>query len=216
MPTASLIINVIIAILTVVAWIQLMIPSEANKETLAATGLRSLQYFTVLSNLFSAIVSVVYLVCAPAAAGPLPHWLLALKLSSGAAVMVTFTTVLVFLGPTKGFTYMYVSGNLWLHLVLPLLAAIDCVLFVPVGSLPFAHTAWAMAPTVLYGIFYLTRCGMHGLLSKSHGDHDAETYDFYGFLSWGRKGVLVVAPIMLAASWGLGCMLYFLSQALCH
>ena len=58
----SIIINGAVAALSVVAWLMLVL-GAGDPDHLAARGMESLKYFTVLSNLFSGVISFVYLVC---------------------------------------------------------------------------------------------------------------------------------------------------------
>ncbi len=200
MQAISIAINGIIAVMSVVAWLQLVLDARESQK-LAARGWRSLKYFTVLSNLFSGGVSLTYVFYAIIFAGQVPMWLFILKLEAAAAVMLTFLTVVLLLGPYYGFKPMYEGGNLWMHAVLPLLALLDCWLFVPVAQLPFWTTLCAMIPLVFYGIWYLARIVRHNV---QPGDM---TYDFYGFLRWGRDKVPAVMVGMLVFSWVISLLI---------
>lgn len=205
----SLVINGALAVLSPVAWLMLAL-RVGGPHRLAARGRESLKYFTVLSNLLSGFTSLAYLIsCLTATRATTPAWLLSLKLMATSAVMLTFITVILLLGPKFGWASMYSGGNLWMHLVLPLLAAIDCMLFVPIGTLPFVATLAAMLPCILYGIGYLRAIVRHG---AAQGDR---AYDFYGFLRWGKQKVPLVMAGMLSASWALGIALWLASKALC-
>ena len=202
---ASIVLNAAIPTLALMTWLMLALGGGGN---LAHRGVESLKYFTVLSNLFSAIVCTIYLVVGTQSALGVPDWLLALKLASASSVMLTFLTVVLILAPVYGWKSMYSGGNFWLHLVLPLLAAIDCCLCAKLGQLSAWWTLAAMVPTLLYGVFYLRNILVHG--AKENG----VTYDFYQFLRWGRKRIPVVMLAMLLASWGIGALLHVVSSAL--
>ena len=205
--TFSMIINGVLVIMSPVAWLMLAL-GAGDAKGLAARGIESLKYFTVLSNLLSCLASLVYLVWCLTAGMPAPSWLLALKLTAAAAVMLTFLTVIVLLGPVLGWKKMYTSGNLWMHFILPLLAAVDCVLFAPVGTLPFAATFVSAIPCALYGVWYLGKVIKHG------AEKDGVVYDFYGFLRWGWSKVPLVTASMITVSWLLGLALWCGSRAL--
>ncbi|MBR3328518.1 MAG: hypothetical protein IKG22_14485 [Atopobiaceae bacterium] len=205
----SMMINGAVAALSVVAWLMLVL-GAGDPDHLAARGMESLKYFTVLSNLFSGVISFVYLVCHLMASVEASDLILALKLMAASAVLLTFFTVILLLGPKFGWGQMYKGGNLWMHLVLPLLAAIDCMLFVPVGSLPFVATFVALAPCFVYGAWYLWMVVRHG------AEQNGKVYDFYGFLRWGKEKTPVVAVAMLTQSWVLGLMVWLGSRAFCH
>ena len=205
--TLSMIINGVLVVMSPAAWLMLAL-GAGDARGLAARGLESLKYFTVLSNLLSCLASLVYLVWCLTAGMPAPPWLLALKLTAAAAVMLTFLTVIVLLGPVLGWKKMYTSGNLWMHLILPLLAAVDCVLFAPVGTLPFAATFVSAIPCALYAVWYL------GMVVRHGAEKDGVVYDFYGFLRWGWGKVPRVAASMITVSWLLGLALWWGSQVL--
>ena len=84
-----------------------------SPEAFVERGFRNFRYFTILSNVYSGLVAVVYiilLICRrKAESGTLMS---ILKLTSSAAVGVTFTVVLVFLGPLYGYGRMYKNANL--------------------------------------------------------------------------------------------------------
>ena len=187
------------------AWLQLALGHNKDPKMLAARGVESLKYFTVLSNMFAALVAAAYLAVGLWSGVYPPAWMLTLKLVSATSVMLTFTTVVVLLGPAFGWRRMYASGNFWLHLVLPLIAMIDCCLFVPVQILPWQCTLLGMLPTVVYGAFYLWRIMLHG------AEKNGKVYDFYGFLRWGTNGIPFVIVGMLLASWLIALGVYGLS-----
>ena len=207
--TLSMIINGVLVVMSPAAWLMLALGS-GDAKGLAARGVESLKYFTVLSNLLSCLASLAYLVWTLTAGVPAPPWLLALKLMAAAAVMLTFLTVIVLLGPVLGWKKMYASGNLWMHFILPLLAAVDCVLFVPVGTLPFAATFVSAIPCALYAVWYLGKVVRHG------AEKDGVVYDFYGFLRWGWSKAPLVTASMITVSWLLGLALWCGSRALGH
>lgn len=202
-PLVSIVINVIIAPLSVLAWLWILL-GVGDSGDLAHKGVGSLKYFTVLSNLFSAVASVVYLLFCMKGDGQLPLWLVTLKLVAAAAVMLTFLVTALLLRPLYGWRSLYSGGNLWLHLVLPLLAAADCCLFLPLGEIPLGMTLWAMVPVAAYGVFYLARILRHG------AEEGGVVYDFYGFLRWGKEKLPVVVAAMLLATWGIALVLRLL------
>ena len=195
-----MLLNGAISVISVLAWIS-VVQGRGDDRNLMAHGLRSLKYYTVLSNLFSGLVSALYVVSLLALGGVPAPWVLTLKLAGAAVVMVTFLTVVVFLGPTMGWEYMFKAGNLWLHLILPLAATADVCLFVPVGTLPLVAALAPVAFTAAYGVFYLGRVLLHGR------ERDGVVYDFYGFLKWGEDKMALVVVIMLTLTWVLAVLL---------
>lgn len=199
---ASIAINIVIAIGSVGAWLSIMLGTGDDRQ-LARHGWRSLKYYTVLSNLFSGAVSAAYVLCLLAGTPPTPV-LLTLKLAAAAVVMVTFLVTAILLVPVYGAKSMYQGGNFWLHLVLPLLAAIDVCLFAPIETLPLWSTLAPVAFTALYAVGYLRP------LLKYGAERDGQVYDFYGFLRWGKERIWLVAAAMLLLTWILALALYLI------
>lgn len=199
-PVPSIVANALIVVLCGVGWLQVLLRGDKDARNLSQKGWKSLRFFTVLSNLFSCVVAVIYLAAGMTSDAGLPNWVLALKLMATTSVALTFLTVLVFLGPRLGWAKMYSGGNFWLHLVLPLIALFDCCAFVPLDVLPFNATFLSLIPVVLYGVWYIGTVLVKGA-KGSATDRDGIAYDFYGFFTWGMRGLVVVCAAMLAATW---------------
>ena len=205
MMLTSVILNVAIAVSSVAAWVSILL-GTGDDRSLSQRGVGSLKYYTVLSNLFSAAVSLVYAKMLMGASGaPLPAWLLVLRLSAAAVVMVTFFVTFTLLIPVYGFKALYSGGNFWLHLICPLLAAGDTIFLAPVETLPFWSTAFAMVPTALYAVGYIRGVLVHG------AEENGKVYDFYGFLRWGDDKIGLVAAVMLLFTWANAVVLYLAS-----
>lgn len=203
--TISAILNVVIAVSSVAAWVSILL-GTGDDRSLSHRGVGSLKYYTVLSNLFSAAVSLVYAKSLLGTAGtPIPAWLLVLRLTAATVVMVTFFVTLLFLTPQYGFKSLYRGGNFWLHLVCPLLATADTVFLAPVEILPLWSTAFAMVPTALYAVGYIRMVLAHG------AEENGRVYDFYGFLKWGEDKIGLVAAVMLLVTWAIAVGLYLAS-----
>ena len=95
MKTCRKTVNILIAVIVPCAWVWMMMRGSGS---LAATGLNSLKYFTVLANLLEGLASVLFLRSARPAAQ--------LKYIAGVAVTLTFMTVMCFLGPIFGYRFM--------------------------------------------------------------------------------------------------------------
>ena len=206
---ASIVINVAIVVFTAYSWLSLMFGKASSKEQLTARGLRSLRYFTVLSNLLSGAVSLACII-AYAVGGPsLPAWALAIRLVAASEVMLTCIVVILLLVPVYGVGPMYRGGNLWMHLVLPLLAAFDCCVLVPVGTLPWYATFLAAVPEALYGAYYLQGILRHG------AEEDGVVYDFYHFLRWGTDKIPILCVGSIVSTWVVALGLYGLNLLVC-
>lgn len=198
-------INAIIVLLCVHAWGSMFFGRNGDQK-LSTTGLHSLKFYTVLSNLLSAVVALVYL--SVSLTGTTPGTvLLALKLAAATSVMVTFLTTALFLGPTMGWRLVYSGPNFNLHLTLPLLAAIDVAFITPVGSLGSWAPFVATIPTVLYALWYVRRLLVYG------AQKDGIVYDFYGFTRWGTDKIALLVAIMLAATLCVALVLWTISPS---
>lgn len=204
---ASVAINVFVAVFSVVSWLQIALAKDESAD-LQTNGWESLKYFTVQSNLFSGAVCAVYVFMRLTSGAQIPTWLAALKLVSTTAVMITFLTVIVLLIPKYGAKSMYSGGSFWMHLVLPLLAAIDYLFFMPNVDMPSWVTLCTLLPPVLYGLWYLRNVMMHGT------EENGKVYDWYGFFRWGTRNIPVLAVAMLLSTLAVAACLRMASGLL--
>jgi len=198
----ALALSVFIAIMMPVAWCMLML--SRSDIALTAVGLYSLKYFTVLSNLLLAVASLVYAVCLVRfmrSGARVPHWAYLLKYAGTVATTVTLMTVLLFLGPTLGYPLMFVGGNLWLHLIIPVAGIVEFVFFDVQYSLSFKEMLVGVVPTLLYGIAYCANILINGVGTFPN------TNDWYGFTMWGVQYMPVVLAAMLLATWLLAVLI---------
>ena len=190
----SLLIEGAIAVIVPIAWATMAFRWDDN-GAFSGMGLYSLRYFTVLSNLLAGLASLLVFVRL-IRNKPLTRWLTILRLVASTGVLLTFLTVVLFLGPVFGYAAMYRGANLWFHLLIPLLSA---------GGFPLlrgprlskADTLWSLAPIALYGVYYLGGILFGGV--KGH--------DWYGFLNWGVGIGLVILAGLVGIIWGSGALL---------
>ena len=166
-------------------------------------GVRSLRFFTVDSNILVAASSLAVLpFCIRKACGSTtgtPTWVRLLGYVGSVAVGVTLFTVLLFLGPTMGYGFLFTGVNLYLHLTTPLLALLSYIIFEADEPLPFRTTALGVLPVALYAIVYLTEVV---LIGEANGGWP----DFYGFNVNGMWPVSAVA--MFAATYVLSVLVW--------
>ncbi len=197
--TLTILVNLFIGIMSFGAWLGMFF--SAGDGTLSASGFTNLKYFTVLSNLFNGVAAVLYAECLLFGKRITP-WLRTLKLTSTAAVGLTFVTVMGFLGPVYGYNTMFIGANFWLHLVLPVGSILSFIILERGVQLPFRYTLWAAVPVVLYEIGYLGNIALHGI-----GEWP-DRNDFYGFLSWGNGVGAVFTIGIVLITWGIAAVLY--------
>ena len=177
------IIDLLIAVLVLWAWLS-MVFRPGRHGALGADGLQSLRYFTVLSNLLRGGVSVACL-CGMRAG----RW----KYVATTAVALTFFVVMLFLGPAYGYAQMYVGANFWFHLVVPILAMADFLLFDREGAFTLRDSLLAMLPMLIYSLAYVGNLLKNGVKGN----------DWYGFAKNGPRSAVAAFLIILALNWVL-------------
>lgn len=196
----SILCNLLIVILTYVNVSTFF--HRVGDGNMQVVGTYCFQYFTVDSNILSALTALL-LVCVQIVAlvrkqDLLPQWAVLCKYVGTVTVALTFLTVVFFLGPTQGFLRMFSGNAFYLHLIGPLLA-IGSLLFLEKGEKPITRkqTLFALAPIFLYACVYLTMVVIVGW-------ENGGWFDFYGFNRDGHWYLSFV--VMLIAGWAL-CML---------
>lgn len=188
---AEIISNAVIVILAVTGII-LMLTGKSEEGALQASGIENFKFYTVLTNVFCGAVAAVYLICL--LLDRETDRLVALKLGAVCGVAITFAVVAFMFGPLYGYLQFYKRGNLFFHLLLPLVAMFEFIT-VRRKRIPFRHTVIAAVPTFIYGCCYMLNILINGI-----GGKWPDTNDFYAFLSWGWPvGIMIFAGITLAA-----------------
>ncbi|MBQ6026765.1 MAG: hypothetical protein IJL20_14270 [Lachnospiraceae bacterium] len=208
------ILNIILIILMSIG-LFLMFSKHAQRspEAFIERGFRNFRYFTVLSNVYSGLVAVVYIILLICKSKAKDGTLMSiLKLTSSAAVGVTFTVVIIFLGPLYGFGRMYAGSNLIFHLIMPLAAMAEFVVFPAFESgkenaFSLKKCLYAGIPVVLYGSVYL----INNILNGS-GEASPNNTDFYGFLRWGYPAGILIFIVIVFIAVGITCLLRWIKK----
>lgn len=189
--TAELILNIILVIFTVIGII-LMLTGKPEEGALQSTGIENFKFYTVLTNVFCGIIAAVHLIFLLLKKDT--DKIRVLKLAAVCGVAITFAVVAFMFGPLYGFPQFYKRGNLFFHLLEPVVAMAEFIL-IRRKKIPFKYTIIAAVPTLLYGIGYMTNILINGI-----GGPWPYTNDFYAFLSWGWPvGIGIFAVITLMA-----------------
>lgn len=185
---AEIFLNLVIVILALTG-IFLMLTGKPADGALQASGIGNFKFYTVLTNVFCGIVSLVHLILILSGRKDKTA---ALKLAAVCGVAVTFSVVAFFFGPLYGYPQFYQRGNLFFHLLLPLTAIIEFVA-VRRKNIAFGYCVTASVPTLLYGLCYMANILINGI-----GGPWPDSNDFYAFLSWGwTVGIIIFAGITL-------------------
>lgn len=176
--------NLLMAVIIIIEWGRLCF--SITGESFMSGGLRTLKYFTVLSNLLEAAACILFV------------WKgnELIKYAAAVSVGVTFTVVMIFLGPVFGYAMMFSGPSLWFHGLIPLMAMAEFVVFNE-SEMSARDNMKACVPLLIYGIGYIGNILMNGVLSN----------DWYGFMRWGYFIGSIVFLIILAIAYLIGLLL---------
>ncbi|MBR4514851.1 MAG: hypothetical protein IKO61_08215 [Lachnospiraceae bacterium] len=191
----TLILNILIAVCGTIGFVIMMV-INSSATGLTADGLANFKFYTVLSNVLCTVVAyawlVWYIVKGRSSDGGCSKAMGMAKLMTAAAVGVTFMTIAAFLGPIYGHSLLYKGSNLWFHLIVPLIAMAEFLVFDTRVEFGVKHCLLSVIPTIAYGLFYLINLLVNGV-----GEWP-DTNDWYGFVNWGLPvGMCIFAGIIL-------------------
>lgn len=211
LPKISFFLNLLILIMTIFAtWAMLtgfqFMTMPGKPAALSVSNIKAFKYFTVDSNVFAGIISlvmmIVHVLIAKGKLSTIPKPVQFLKLAATTGVTLTMLVTALFLAPFQfGFFALFTDSNLFLHLLIPLLCIITFVFFEP-AEIPAAKTFVGVIPMLIYAVFYTTNIIVH-----LENGQTSQTYDWYGFLSNGVDTVWIVAPLILAVTWTLALLI---------
>ena len=198
-------VNIFLVLATIGAWLVMCFFADGM---LAQTGLRSLKYFTVLSNLLAGVAASAWLISTGkegnASAGASER-IERLKYIAAAAVGLTFATVAGFLGPIYGYPAMFQGANLFLHLIAPVTAMLE-IIFISDAVYTRRDNLMVVIPPFLYGMGYLANILINGIGTWP------DTNDWYFFFAWGYPVGILIYAILIFVTWMLGLMMRKLQQ----
>lgn len=208
----SFIMNLLIFILVVIGCICMFCGIKfmpASSLILANSKLEMFKYYTVDSNIFVGLVSLILLIYESRYLKNkkfIPRWVYVLKFISTASITLTFVTTLIFLTPQYGFYEMYNNSNLFFHLIVPLLTIISYVFFEKYDN-EYIDSFFGVVPMMIYSIYYIYNIVSH----LSNGGLSVK-YDFYGFLFGNINNAFIVVPLVIIITYFMGFMLLFLNK----
>ena len=213
----SLTLNILIILMTIAACIIMFTGFKfmhAYPTILQSTKIGMLRFFTVQSNLFAGIVSLIFAIKEiqnlRGKTSELSKRMYVLKLMSSTAVGLTFFVVFAYLGPITpyGVPALLMNANLFLHLIIPVLSILNFVCFERTDKLKFRNSFWGILPTVLYGIYYLTNVFIHMEEEKV-----SPVYDWYYFVQKGVWTAVIVVPVMLLITYIISLIIWRLNRS---
>lgn len=214
MRVISMGVNFVIFIMALIAWIVMMVGDGST--TLSATGMGTLRYFTILSNLFvglcSLLMGIFQLVGLVRKEVSTREWMLVLKHASVTGITITFLVVLFFLAPRadQGYWSMFMGSNLFFHLIIPVLTILNFLFLENEPRLQFKYTPFSIFPVLIYGIFYILNYEFH--FTSSEGN-----YDWYGFIGDGSSTrIILLVALFIIGTYLIGLILFFINHLLQH
>ena len=212
----SLILNIVIVIMTIFAFITMFTDFKfmpGTETTIASSKVGRLRFFTIDSNLLMGIAALIFLIqeikLLKGKIKEIDRKYYIFNLMSTSAVALTFMVVLVYLGQIapNGLYSMYIDKNLFFHGLIPLVAIINFIFFTNTDKLKFKDTYYGLIPMILYSIYYITNVVIHVDNFKV-----SEKYDWYYFVQGNILKVFFVVPLIFLVSYGLSYILWYLNK----
>ena len=211
---AAFVLNVLIFVFTLFATIAMIVGFNfmGDVKVLSSRNFWAFKYFTVDSNVFAGIISLVYVILSLTPQGKnekLSKTMYILKLAATTGVTLTMMVTVFFLAPRSTTTYFdyFKNSNFFMHFFTPLLCIISFVFFEPVEKPSFVLSLSGIIPMVLYACFYVPNILLH--LENGKPTH---SYDWYGFLDGGLNTAWFVFPLLVAITWIFSLVLWVLNK----
>ena len=205
----SLILNIIITVLVTLGTIFMFLGIKfmPSKSLLEVSNIEMFKFFTVDSNLFVGIISLILSIyeikLLTNRIDKIPKLIYILKLSSTSTVTLTFLVTSLFLAPQYGIYEMFNNSNLLFHLIVPIISIISFVFYEKYDS-KYKYALYSIIPMFLYGIYYVSVILMH--------KNDFTKYDFYGFLQGNLNNIFVSFPVIILVGYLTIVLLIYLNR----
>lgn len=204
----SLIINAVIFILTVFASFLMFTGikiTNGAEPILETTKLGMFKFFTVDSNLFMGIVSLIFVIKNKS----ITKNMYRIKLMSTTAVSLTLIVVLAYLAPISqgGLKSMLQNSNLFFHLIIPVLSIINFTIFENTNKLKIKDTLYGLIPTIIYAILYVINLIIH-----IENNEISPKYDWYWFAQNGILQAILTAITIITTTYIITLLLWKLNK----
>ena len=175
-------------------------------------GIRLLKFFTVQSNVFAGITSllyIIYLLKSNNTKKPIPMTVHILRYIATINLVITFLVVALFLGfiVEEGYFSLYVNANFFFHFAIPVLNTISFVYFEKRPKFKLSHTFVGLIHLALYGIFYFVV-----VITHFEGGAVPLEYDWYAFAQLGLGIAFVCAVVVFGLGYFVAFLLYRLNN----
>jgi len=175
----------------------------------------SLRYYTVLSNLFAAITSFIWICHGFYNLGKgnfeVPSWVQKIHFISTSCLLLTFVVVLAILipqdysknGSIAFYNYLFKPVNFFHHLTLPVLAIISISCFEKKPEMNFKITLLSLLPTAMYAVV----CIFLNLIRVLDGP-----YFFVRIYNQSWYMTVIWCVVVMSLNFGLACGLYGMNK----
>lgn len=169
-------------------------------------GWKVIKFYTTDSNWLLMIASIISIICILLLhykkIKKIPNWVKYFKLFATASTTLTMLAVLVFSPLSYQMGYgnpagLYSNSNTFYHLLCPLTAIVNYLIFEYKSDIKFINTLYGMIPTAIYAIFYLS-------MSLSHiqlGNIIPVEYDWYGLSNIGIRFWPLMTMLAIGSSY---------------
>lgn len=201
MNKRALILNSVIFILVFISTVMMFTGfkfMESPDIVYVASRIEIFKFYTVDSNLFMGIVSLIFVIyIAFSHKKSIPRFLYILKLSATAGVFLTFLTTTIYLAPKAKYGYfsLFTNSNLFFHFIVPVISVVTFLFFEKNNKLKIRDCLLALIPTLIYALVYLFNIIIH----LENGKIVPEC-DFYGFARGGFVSIFIVFSFMMLIS----------------
>ena len=215
----SIILNIIISLFVFLASIIMFTGFKfmhGTEPILDVTKLGMFKFFTVDSNIFVGIVSLLFAVYEirflKGKIADIPNTMYILKLMSTVGVSLTMFVVFAYFIPITKWKVlpMIMNSNLFFHLIIPILSIVSFIFFTSTKKLSYKYTFMGLVPSFIYGIYYLTNVLVHMENYKV-----PPKYDFYYFVQNGVWTSIIVIPIIFVITYIISLLLWKLNRKFC-
>ncbi len=191
--------DLLLCVMCIGSFLAMALARDADGR-LTDTGLKSLKYFTVDSNILCGLAALTEAVSVAGVCfgrqkdvSGAVKWL---RLAGTSGVAMTLFVVMVFLGPTMGYRYMFVGASLYMHLLAPVIAVLSYLFFTLGRGIARRRFYLASIPLAIYAVFYII-----GVIAAGR------VRDWYGFAAWGNRWLAPVFILVILASCGISYLL---------
>ena len=191
-------------LLVVLAVISVYVMATSSDGVLTGSKFKALKYFTVQSNIFIGIVALISLIYLVFKKDKYPTWVVILKLIATTCLTLTFLTVLGYLAPLMGIWLVFQGANLYMHLIIPVIAILCFIFLEPEVELKFKWNLFSIIPSGTYGIFYII------CVSAFNDFGNIDGWDWYAFGTYGVGIGLVMLFGLNLVAFGSSVAMYAL------